>query len=85
MSTDVEIWVILRGKYCEQLNDCQIFRSQLTFNYTDKESTSVQIITPSATTTLPLPKLCESVWFENNAVTVLCFRFCDFFVQSPAK
>jgi len=87
LSTDItgELWVTLRGKFCDQLNDCQLVRHQLIFNYTDKESTSVQILIPSATTTLPLPKLCESVWFENNAAAVLCFGFCDFFVQRVAK
>ena len=74
MSTDMEIWLILRGKFCDQLNECQLVRHQLTFNHTDKESISDQIIIPSATTTLPLPKLCESVWFENNAA-IVCFRF----------
>jgi len=85
MGTDMEIWVILRAKFCDQLNDCQLVRHQLNFNHTHKESTSDQIIIPTATATLPQPNLCESVWFENNAFIVLCFRFCDFFVQRPAK
>ena len=71
MNTDItgELWVILRGKFCDQLNDCQLVRHQLTFNYTDIECTSVRILIPSSTTTLPLPDY--SVRHNHTAPTCL--------------